>query len=281
MKKQNELLKFAEKYAYGFDAREKRFKHLELYDYQKEMLVAFQENKYNIIKQSRQMGIDITMAVYVAYYVLKNENKKVSITSDSLKSSENFLNKVRAILVYSGEKLTASATRVIELKNGSRIFSISSDSVSRGGSQANLTFINNFEFLSAPEEALSTQTVCTNEMIIASMPRYEENVFYNLWTAATKNENAYNPISVIWNQNPSFDETWYREQCKKLVWNEDSIKNELDGEFVKKKDKKKKSTVSIRLKNDVKVKILEKMKQKEISSITDYVMELINKDLSS
>lgn len=279
MEKQNELLEFAEKYAYGFDAREKRFKHLELYDYQKEMLVAFQENKYNIIKQSRQMGIDIVMAIYVAYYVLKNEKKAVVITSDGLDCSYNLLDKIKAIIIYSGEKLASNSKKIIGLKNESKIYIVSGPVI--GGRHANLTIINNFEFLPQPEGTMSTCAICTNEMIIASMPRYEKNPFYNLWTAASKGENDYNPISVVWNQNPNYNKSWYQEQCKQLAWNEDSIKNELDGEFVKKKDKKKKSAVSIRLKNDVKAKILEKMKQKEISSITDYIMELINKDLDS
>ena len=63
-----------------------------------------------------------------------------------------------------------------------------------------------------------------------------------------------------------------------MLGNPDAIATELDGKFIKKKATKK-ATINIRLEPEKKEKILEKMKQKNISSITEYIMELINNNL--
>jgi hypothetical protein len=150
------------------------------------------------------------------------------------------------------------------------------------GYTIDMAYMNNFEYNKNSKEIyMSIQPVlhCTNgKLILSSTPRYKKDLFYNLWISAGKKESPFKRINVSWNENTYLNEEWYKKECRNLQ-DPDAIATELDGKFIKKKERKK-SAINIRLEPEKKDKILERMKQKNISSITDYIMELIDKDLS-
>lgn len=279
-----DVIKFAEEFAYGFDPYKQEYRVLELFEYQKKMLINFEKNDHIIIKQSRQVGIDMVAAIYTAYLLLKKVNKNVLVLSNKNDCAENFLERVKKIILYAGEIPVLNNKRNIKLKNGNRIYVSGASIDSCRGFSPDLIYINNFEFIehsrSVCECALPAVLSTGGQFIISSMPKYKKEFFHELWINATKKGNGFKPINISWKQNPNFSEEWYLEQCLRLGYNSDSIATELDGKFIERKDKKKKVAVNIRITKEKKDKISARMKQKGISSMTDYIMELIDKDLS-
>lgn len=284
------VLEFAKEYAYAYNPYANLSGKIELFDYQKHLLKDFDKNQFSIVKQSRQVGIDIAVATYIAYFVLKNTDKEILVISDSNKSGENFLSKIKDIIVF--EELDYSDDNKIfhidnknhlQLKNGSRITVTSPNICAGRGCSIDLLFINNFEYVPYIKEVWMAVGIALSatqgKAIFTSTPGYKKSFFHNFWTDATKKLNDFKPTNVNWKQNPYFDNEWYKKMCTILNNDKDAIAMELDGKFIDKKDKKKKTAINLRMELSKKEEILARMKLKNISSITDYIMELINKDL--
>ena len=286
MKKQkDDILEYAEEFAYGYDAFKNKWGVIKLFDYQKKILTDLEKNQFTVIKQSRQMGIAFTMAVYITYFIIKNKDKRILVVSNNTKSAIDFLDKVRLIVSYVGIPTKGwLSQKHISFENGCQINVIGNSPNAGKSHTLDLLYINNFEYVPSAEMiwAASAATLCPGgKVIISSSPQYKKDLFHKLWTGATKKTNGFKPISIIWSQNPFCDELWYKNECMRLGYNPDSIATEIDAKFIDKKEKGKKSAINIRLKQDKKDKILKRMIEKNISSITEYVMELINKDLES
>lgn len=286
-KTENEIIKFAEKYAYAFNPYNNKTEKITLFDYQKKLLKNFEKNQFTIIKQSRQVGIDTVIAIYLAYLLMKSNDKTFLAVYDSFDSAERFLQRVRLIIIYANEgeeQFIINNKREIQLKNKSRLI-VSGNSPNSGkGYAIDLLFMGNFEYISHNQEIWTAACILLSarkgRAILASTPKYKQDLFHKFWLSAVKKANDFKPINISWKQNPYFDNTWYENMCRILNYDKNAIATELDGKFISKKENKKKTAINIRVEKDKKDKILNRMKQKNISSITDYIMELINKDLS-
>ena len=284
------VLEFAKEYAYAYNPYTNLSGKIELFEYQKQLLKSFEKNRFSIVKQSRQVGVDLVVAIYIAYFVSRNTDKEVLVISDSNKSGENFLSKIKNILRF--EELDYSDDEKIfpidnknhlQLKNGSRI-TITSPNICAGrGCALDLLFVNNAEYIEHLDQIWMAAGLALSstggKAILTSTPRYKKSYFHNFWTRAIKKLNGFKPTNVNWKQNSYFDNEWYKKMCTILNNDKDAIAMELDGKFITKEDKKKKTAINLRMELSKKEEILARMKQKNISSITDYIMELINKDL--
>jgi len=284
MKKQNsDLIKFAKEFAYAYSPHTNRIDKLTLFDYQKKMLESLEKNKFTIIKHSRQVGVDTAVAIDIAHFVVKNGNKRALVISTNADCAIHFLEKIKTILYHANETPVINNKKSVELKNNSKITVTGYDPCSTKGFNCDLIYINNFEWLNDPQQVFLTSTMLlkssVGRLIISSTPQYKEDFFYRLWTNSAKKINDFKQINVTWKQCPYFDAAWYEKMCKMYNHDPDKIATEIEGKFIDKKEKKKKVAINIRLDKQKKEKILIKMKQKNISSITDYIMELIDRDL--
>jgi len=285
------VLEFAKEYAYAYNPYTNLSGKIELFDYQKHLLKNFDKNQFSIIKQSRQVGVDLVVAIYIAYLLTKEQEQEILVISDSGSSGEVFLQKVRNILIFEerdyyeeNEKIfEVDNKKELQLKNNSRLRVVCPTGEAGRGCNIDLLFINNFEYVPHIEEvwvaAGIALTATKGKAIFTSTPRYKKSFFHKFWTDATKKLNDFKPTNINWKQNPYFDNEWYKKMCTILNNNNDAIAMELDGKFIDKKDKKKKTAINLRMELSKKEEILARMKQKNISSITDYIMELINRDL--
>jgi len=287
MNYQSDVIKFAEEYAFAYDPQKNQYQKIEMFEYQKKLLKQFEKQDYTIIKQSRQVGIDTVMAVYIAYYLMNNSDKQVFAISTNTDCAINFLKKVKTILLYAKETPAQMNQKNICLKNLSRITVSGASFWSNAGRRFEIDFlyINNAESINycrdiwmAAGMALSYKK--NAKAILSSVPKFKDSFFHKMWVNAEKKENNFKRVSVSWKDNPQLDENWYNAYCLRVSNNPDAIATELDGKFIKKKATKK-AAINIRLEPEKKEKILERMKQKNISSITEYIMELINNNLEN
>ena len=121
MKKENNIIEFAEKHTHIYNPFKCEYEKIKLFDFQKTILKKFDKERFVLIKQIRQMGIDTMIAIFVAYYATKTDNTNVLLISNNTESAIKLLTFVKNILITLKEKLLVNNQKNILLKNGSRI----------------------------------------------------------------------------------------------------------------------------------------------------------------
>ena len=195
-----------------------------LYDFQKEMIGTFHNNRFTICKLPRQSGKSTTIIAYLLHYVLFNPTVNVAILANKAATARDLLGRLQ--LAYENlpkwlqQGVMTWNKGSLELENGSKILASStSASAVRGGSY-NIIFLDEFAYVPAnvAEQFFSSvyPTISsgkTTKVMIVSTP-HGMNMFYKLWTDAENERNTYVPIEVHWSEIPGRDEKWKEETIK-------------------------------------------------------------------
>ena len=195
-----------------------------LYDFQKEMVGTFHNNRFTICKLPRQSGKSTTIIAYLLHYVLFNPTVNVAILANKAATARDLLGRLQ--LAYENlpkwlqQGVMTWNKGSLELENGSKILASStSASAVRGGSY-NIIFLDEFAYVPAnvAEQFFSSvyPTISsgkTTKVMIVSTP-HGMNMFYKLWTDAENERNTYIPIEVHWSEIPGRDAAWKEETIK-------------------------------------------------------------------
>ena len=195
-----------------------------LYDFQKEMVGTFHNNRFTICKLPRQSGKSTTIIAYLLHYVLFNPTVNVAILANKAATARDLLGRLQ--LAYENlpkwlqQGVMTWNKGSLELEIGSKILASStSASAVRGGSY-NIIFLDEFAYVPAnvAEQFFSSvyPTISsgkTTKVVIVSTP-HGMNMFYKLWTDAENQRNSYIPIEVHWSEIPGRDEKWKDETIK-------------------------------------------------------------------
>jgi len=195
-----------------------------LYDFQKEMIGTFHNNRFTICKLPRQSGKSTTIIAYLLHYVLFNPSVNVAILANKAATARDLLGRLQ--LAYENlpkwlqQGVMTWNKGSLELENGSKILASStSASAVRGGSY-NIIFLDEFAYVPAnvAEQFFSSvyPTISsgkTTKVMIVSTP-HGMNMFYKLWTDAENGRNTYVPIDVHWSEIPGRDVAWKEETIK-------------------------------------------------------------------
>ena len=195
-----------------------------LYDFQKEMVGTFHNNRFTICKLPRQSGKSTTIISYLLHYVLFNPSVNVAILANKAATARDLLGRLQ--LAYENlpkwlqQGVMSWNKGSLELENGSKILASStSASAVRGGSY-NIIFLDEFAYVPAnvAEQFFSSvyPTISsgkTTKVMIVSTP-HGMNMFYKLWNDAENERNSYIPIDVHWSEVPGRDAAWKEETIK-------------------------------------------------------------------
>jgi len=196
----------------------------QLYDFQKEMIGTFHNNRFTICKLPRQSGKSTTIIAYLLHYVLFNASVNVAILANKAATARDLLGRLQ--LAYENlpswlqQGVMTWNKGSLELENGSKILASStSASAVRGGSY-NIIFLDEFayvpsnvaeQFFSSVYPTISSGK--TTKVMIVSTP-HGMNMFYKLWTDAENQRNSYVPIELHRSERPGRDEAWKEETIK-------------------------------------------------------------------
>ena len=195
-----------------------------LYDFQKEMIGTFHNNRFTICKLPRQSGKSTTIISYLLHFVLFNSSVNVAILANKAATARDLLGRLQ--LAYENlpkwlqQGVMTWNKGSLELENGSKILASStSASAVRGGSY-NIIFLDEFAYVpsNVAEQFFSSvyPTISSGKktkVMIVSTP-HGMNMFYKLWTDAENQRNTYIPIEVHWSEIPGRDEEWKEETIK-------------------------------------------------------------------
>ena len=191
----------------------------ELYPFQEEVLKTYQEESYNVILKSRQLGISTLTAAYSLWMMLFQNDKNVLCIATAKDTAKNLVTKVR--IMYDNLPSWLK-TQIVEnnklslvFKNGSQIKAIASNE-SAGRSEAlSLLILDEAAFIERIDTiwTAAQQTLATGgDCLAISTPNGVGNWFHKTWVDATDGLNKFNTVKLHWSEHPERDQNWRNEQ---------------------------------------------------------------------
>lgn len=192
---------------------------IELYDFQKDIITAFKENRKSAINTSRQAGKTTTAVCLILHYVLFNKSKQVGILSNKKDAAVEVLERIQIAYealpkwIQMGVKEWNKGSMVLE--NGCKIIaSATLGSAARGKSFSFLyideaAFVENWSKFSS--SVLPTITSGKKTKLLYTSTPNGMNHFYSIVTKGKKGKNGFKVIEVPWWEVPGRDEEWKEE----------------------------------------------------------------------
>ncbi len=212
----------------------------ELYDYQRDMVKKFTDNRFVICKMPRQTGKSTTIIAFLLHYILFNESVNVAILANKGAVARELLSRLQLAYEHLPKWLQQGVVvwnkGNIEIENGSKVIAAATSSSAVRGSSFNVIFLD--EFAHVPQniaESFFTSvypTISSGEstkVLIVSTP-LGLNMFYKMWIEAEEGRSDYVPIEVHWSEMPGRDEKWKAETIRNT--SEVQFTQEFECEFV-------------------------------------------------
>ena len=212
----------------------------EMYDYQKDMIHKFNDNRFVICKMPRQTGKSTTIISFLLHYILFNESTNVAILANKGAVARELLSRLQLAYEHLPKWLQQGVViwnkGNIEVENGSKVIASATSSSAVRGSSFNIIFLD--EFAHVPQniaEQFFTSvypTISSGEstkVLIVSTP-LGLNMFYKMWVEAEEGRSEYVPIEVHWSEMPGRDGKWKEQTIKNT--SEVQFTQEFECEFV-------------------------------------------------
>lgn len=207
------------------------------FPFQDDCLVAFNENRFNVVVKSRQLGLSTLTAAYAVWLAMFRKDKSILIIATKLAVAQNFIKKVKIALTGIPKwmwitEITAKNTQAIEFSNGSQIKAVpTSDDAGRSEALSLLivdeaAFIRNFDEL---WKGLYPTLSTGGRAILVSTPNGAGGQYYDTYHGAVEGDNEFNPIKLPWDVHPERDEEWFNKEARNL--NKQQIAQELLCDF--------------------------------------------------
>ena len=193
------------------------------YPFQDDCIRAYQEERFNIVLKSRQLGLSTISAAYATWQAIFYKDKNILVIATKLETAINFIKKVKVMLQSIPSWLLLPKfednKRSIRFNNGSVITAIpTSDDAGRSEALSLLivdecAFIKNFEDIWA---GLSPTISTGGRAILISTPNGVGGQYYKLWTQAEAGLNEFNAIRLMWQVHPEHNQEWFDKETRNL-----------------------------------------------------------------
>lgn len=195
-----------------------------LFDFQKELIQTYIDERYVVANKYRQAGISTTTCAYIAWYVMFNRNRQVAIIADRLETARD---EIMSDVVYfiesspdwlrpkTGKETNNKYKDTQKLKiydNDSRLGAFSAKGGLRGMTPTLIFWDETAwtekgdKFWTAAKPTLGTG----GGAIMVSTPSGLDAVFYKHFDGARKGKNTFKAVELWWYNDPRYN--------KGLVW---------------------------------------------------------------
>ena len=223
-----------------------------LYPFQRRIIKAFVENRFNILLSARQMGKTTCAVGFLLWKAMFTPDSTILVVANKLNAAleimdrirfayENMPNHIRAgIIEYNKGTMT--------FDNGSKIVARATSSDAGRGLAITLLYADEFshvpqnkasDFWTSIQPVLSTGGAC----IITSTPKSDEDQFAQIWKGAIDNvdeygnfrkdhlgRNGFFATKVPWHEHPDRDEAWAAPFRESL--GEARFRQEFENDFI-------------------------------------------------
>ena len=193
-----------------------------LFDYQKKFVNTIHNNRKVISMQPRQMGKSQTVAAYILWFTLFNNNKTVAILAYKSDAAMEILSRYQLMFenvpLWMQQGIKTWNKGDVELENGSSVFTAATSSSGIRGKSVNLLYVdevaivpNNIadDFFTSVYPVVSAGE--TTKIILTSTP-LGYNHFWKFWNDAENKLNGFAPLRVEYWEHPKRNEQWAKEQ---------------------------------------------------------------------
>jgi hypothetical protein len=236
IKCKNDIIYFVKNYV-KIISLDKGMVLFDLYPFQEDMIRTFQENRFVVCMLSRQSGKTTTVAAYLLYEAIFNENMRIAVLANKGDTAREILDRIKKMFEELPWFLKPGVREwnkgSIELGNGTRIISAATSSSSIRGQSMNVIYLDELAFIQNDVEFFaSTYPVITSgkttKVIITSTPK-GMNLFYKIWSDAIAGRNNFVPKKYEWWHHPERDEKWKEETLRNI--SQQQFAQEFECEF--------------------------------------------------
>lgn len=211
-----------------------------MWDFQKEMINLFRDNRFVITKCPRQVGKTTTTVGYLLWATIFTDSQNVAVLANKGSLARDILAKYQLAYENLPQWLQQGVVTWnkgnVELENGSKVIAASTSSSAIRGGSFNIVFLDEFAFVPnniANEFFNSVYPVISSgkssKIIIVSTPN-GMNLFYKLWMDSIENRNNYKNFEIHWSMVPGRDEAWKEETIRNT--SERQFAQEFETEFL-------------------------------------------------
>lgn len=242
-----------ETYLETFDKTQEGFVPFKLFPRQKEIIHAYEANRFNIVTKPRQAGVSTTTAAYLAIKVAfadKDNPEKILIIANKQELAFEFLAKIKDFLsqiprwvwgeeFYGNAKSEAKSIFItdskkdITLPNGSRVKAVATSKDALRGYTPTFLVMDEAAYIDNGAEvfgAALTALGTGGRAALISTPNGMDALYYKTYDLAKRKENNFNIIEMKWYEDLRYN--------KDLRWFKDDV-TEAEVEFTLKSYKKR------------------------------------------
>lgn len=230
------ILHFAESYFYITTLDEGK-KKIELYKYQKRLLKAFKNNRFNVVLSSRQSGKTTTITIYALWIVCFQSDKRITIVANKESTAKEIFARIKMAFeqlpVWMKPSVKSWRKDGFHLANDSAITISTTSSAGPRGSTSNLLIID--EMAHCPNELMKElwksaipiiSSSKKSQIVVISTPNGTDNKFYDLYQDSQKEDAEWHCEIVNWFDVPGRDEEWKKQTIAAM-----GSKEDFDQEF--------------------------------------------------
>lgn len=252
---------FLNTYGYVFDASKKKISKMKCFTYQERCVRDFDKFQNNIVLKSRQTGLSVITAGYVAWRLMFRYEEKILIIANQGDGAIRFLETVKQFIDNTPEWLlptTISKKNQTELEfakpHSSWIKAKASSPEAGRGESLTMLVLDETAFIKDDEQiwmgAGMALSMTKGKCIMISTPNGTGGLYHSTWVGAINGKdggNDFNHLEVHWTENPNSSEglemrkdmkgndvpwsPWYESQCQRLGYDSVKIAQELDLSF--------------------------------------------------
>jgi hypothetical protein len=211
-----------------------------LYDYQKEMITAMKENRFNVIATARQAGKSTVTCGFILWYIIFHADKTVALLANKGETAREILGRVQLAYEHLPRWLQHGVKEwnkgSFELENNSRVIATATSASAIRGYSINLLFIDEAAFIENWDSFFTSvyPTISSGDeskIILVSTPN-GLNHFYSIWQNANEGRNNYKPIKVMWESVPGRDDKWKNDTLASMNFDTEKFQQEYCVEFM-------------------------------------------------
>jgi hypothetical protein len=211
-----------------------------LYDYQREMIKSFADNRFNIVATARQAGKSTVTCAFILWYTIFHPEKTVALLANKGETAREILQRIQLAYQYLPAWLQQGVKEfragAIVFENNSRVIAAATSSDAIRGYSINLLFIDEAAFIENWDTFFTSvyPTISSgkeSKIILVSTPN-GLNHFYAIWQNAIEKRNNYQPIKVSYERVPGRDEKWKTDTLSSMNFNVEKFEQEYCVEFM-------------------------------------------------
>ena len=213
---------------------------IRMYDYQKEIVEKFVNNRRTAVVTSRQAGKTTTAVCVILHYVLFNGHKTVALLANKGDAAREILDRIKvayeALPKWLQQGVIEWNKGSVEFENGCKIIASATSSSAIRGKSISLLYIDETAFVENWDEFFASvfPTISsgnTTKILFTSTPN-GLNHFYKTCEGAEQGTNGYQFVRVMWHDVPGRDEKWKKETLSSMDYDYQKFSQEFECEFL-------------------------------------------------